>query len=393
MSHHPAYHHHALAALAASDLMLAKASTLAIDAPHTLGQVTRDWLSAELGKQVPGAQLAELVVEDEHDGMTSRKHWRLNWNEAGRAAGLPGSVFVKATPEAPYNRETLAMLHMHEIETNFYAQIQPELPELAPKAWYAKSYPGGRFMIVLEDLADRNGHPYWLADDCSLTHARAIAVALATLHATYWESPRLVGDLAWVRPRTSRFGWPWLRHSFGQARARVLEPDAGYDIPEEAVRLMKLWDKHAEAVYAHWETQPHTVLHGDSHLGNTFSYPDGRGGLFDWQVMFRGSGLRDLNYFIHSALNNDDRARYQAEIFDLYLETLAAGGVKLDRDLAWNDYCLYTFDAWDANIKTWARGFYGHDPKALKRCRDANIGSLLDNDVAGRLHQLLKTLG
>ncbi|BBU21131.1 hypothetical protein MYXE_09200 [Mycobacterium xenopi] len=55
-------------------------------------------------------------------------------------------------------------------------------------------------------------------------------------------------------------------------------------------------DAHADTYYQEFESSPLTLLHCDSHLGNTASMPDGRSGLLDWQVVWRGPGLREVTY-------------------------------------------------------------------------------------------------
>jgi len=385
----PALHESALHALASADYALAYAPALALSEPHTLDEITAEWLTATLGNGVAQAKLDELVVLDSHHGMTSRKKWRLQWNEAGKSAGLPASLFAKAAPDIAYHRESIAVLHLHEAEANFYQILHPENPGLAPDAYYYKSYPGGRFLILLEDLTAKGCRPYWQADDCSVEHARAVTVTQARFHAKYWENDRLLGDLAWVRPRTKRFGWSWLRSSFREVRDAFLKQATEEVIVADAVDLLRTWDEHANATFEYWESKPHTVLHGDSHLGNTFSYPDGRAGYYDWQVMFSGYGLRDLSYFLLSALTNEDRIAHEKALFELYLETLAQGGVRLERAEAWNDYCLFAFDRWDAVIKEVVKGSYGHARSAQLRSLKTIQGCLLDNDVPGRLNHLI----
>jgi Ecdysteroid kinase-like family len=398
-----ALHDSALEALTRADYALAYAPVLALREPHTLAEVTPEWLSEALGKAVPGAGLEQLVVVDSHHGMTSRKKWRLEWNEAGRGARLPAAVFAKATPEIDYHRESIAVLHLHEAEVNYYRVLHTENPGLAPDAYYGRSYPGGRFLILLEDLTAKACRPYWQADECSLEHARAVTAAQARFHARYWESGRLLKDLAWVRPRTKRFGWDWLRNSFHEARRAFLQRletgaataetspagTARLEVPAEVIQLLRRWDQHADAIFEHWEGNAHTVLHGDSHLGNTFSYPDGRAGYFDWQVMFCGHGLRDLSYFLLSALTHEQRVAHEKELFELYLETLAKGGIRLEREQAWHDYCLFAFDRFDAVIKEVVKGSYGHAPAAQIRSLKTISGCFLDNDVPGRLAHLI----
>src|SRR5690606_30032610 len=173
----------ALAALEAADMALAHAHVLDIDGPHRAQDINAESLTTMLGQDVAGAKVVETDVADAHDGMTTRNKINLQWNAAGQQAGLPGQVFVKVTPDGPYLRETLSMLHMSEYEVKFYNKVQPELPELAPEAYYAKSYPGGRFIILMEVLEARGLKPYWGSVDCSLEHAKAVVAALAQLHA------------------------------------------------------------------------------------------------------------------------------------------------------------------------------------------------------------------
>jgi hypothetical protein len=384
------YHEAALDKLIQADQALANATELGLDAPHTTDAITVDWLQEIIGGEVPGAVLQELSVEDEHDGMTSRKKWSLWWNDAGREAGLPGALFAKATPPQAAHRVMLAVLHMDEAEALFYKTIQPEIPELAPQAFYAESYFGGRHLIVLDDLVAEGCTPFWAADHCGVDHVRGVARALATLHARYWDSERLSADLSWVRPRTRRYGWSWLRDMTHEVRQAFLAKADEEILPASLRPLLQLWDENSARVFDYWESLPQTVLHGDSHLGNTFAYPDGRAGLFDWQVMFRGCGLRDLAYFCTSAMSNDERRSHEIEVFDLYLDALGEQGVILDEEEAWNHYCLFILDRWDAGITSWVHGTYGHGGQT--RSFQSVAGCLADNDVRSRLEVLLDEL-
>jgi aminoglycoside phosphotransferase (APT) family kinase protein len=384
-----ALHAHALASLEAADMAAAHAPDLDIDGPYLSTDITAEFLQATLGGSVPGAVLEKLEHQDGHDGMTSRIRWRLRWNDTGRRASLPEGVFVKATPEQPYLRETLSLLHMAENEVRFYNQIRPEVPDLAPEAYYAASYAGGRFLLVMETLENRGLKPYWMADDCSLDHAKAVVAALARLHATYWETDRFTTDLAWVRPRTSRFGFEWHQRSFRTARERYLGSEMGQTLPAEIIDLIRFWDRNDRAVYAYWDRLPPTVLHGDSHLGNTYSTPDGQAGFFDWQVIYRGHGLRDVAYFFLSAADETLRD-HEREIVDHYLNHLEHNGVALDRETAWTDYRLFSLDALDAHIKTTMFGGYGHASAALERGRTTLTTSLLRNAVPNLLHRVVR---
>lgn len=384
---------HALSTLEKADLALAHAPMLAIDGPHLATDINIESLTTMLAGDHPDARLDNIELADAHDGMTQRNRWNLTWNPAGQQAGLPRQIFVKATPDNPYLRETLSLLHMAEHEVRFYNQIQPELQTLAPQAYYARSYSGGRFLLLMEVLEARGLKPYWQGYDCSLEHARAVLKALATLHATYWESERFNTDLVWVRPRTQRFGFEWHQKSFNVARQKFLDMEVDAQLPAKIIELLRYWDANDRALYAYWDTLPATLLHGDSHLGNTFSCPDGSAGFFDWQVIYRGHGLRDVAYFLLNSLENNVRQEYERTLVADYLDELERLGVCINREEAWPNYCLFALDALDANIKTITRGGYGHAASALQRALQCAVGSIVDNGTAALLHKVVRDGG
>lgn len=382
-------HGEAINALAAADYALAHVATLPIEEPHTVDTVTQEWVGPLLARNAPGALLQEFIVSDSHDGMTRRKKWNLVWNDAGKKAGLPESLFIKATPDG-YQRETISMLHMGEVETNFYNVLQPEVADISPQAYYARSYLGGRYIVLMEDIEARGLRPYWLAYKCSLEHAFAVVKALAQLHSTYWQSARFDTDLRWVRPRTVRFGAGWMDNSFIDARRRALEQEGSFGFTNDEIALVKHWNTHFHKVYAYWETLPATVQHGDAHLGNTFAKPDGGAGYFDWQLLCRGSGLRDVAHFILSALSNEQRREHERTLVERYFDHLEAAGIAIDRNASWRDYTLWIFDELDAVIKTTVRGGYGHASEALERIRVSVCGAIADHDAAGLLDTIIK---
>ena len=105
------------------------------------------------------------------------------------------------------------------------------------------------------------------------------------------------------------------RHPFKQELIAPL----GRTLPEMWELLWRVQRRHCEA--------PTTLLHGDTHLGNTYVLPGGRGGLLDWQLMMRGSWAHDVIYLLVTALEPDVRRAHQHELLAEYLDRLAAAGV------------------------------------------------------------------
>ena len=113
-------------------------------------------------------------------------------------------------------------------------------------------------------------------------------------------------------------------------------------------------DTHANAYYRGFESGPLTLLHGDSHLGNTFAWADGRSGLLDWQVVWRGPGLREVSYWMTTGLEPEMRRDAERDLIGRYLEGLRTHGVKDAPafETAFERHRLFAADAWDATAMT-----------------------------------------
>jgi hypothetical protein len=277
----------------------------------------------------------------------------VEWDEAGKTAGLPTDLFIKSSPLNAKNRTMVAALDMAVNEVRFYRQASDELKGIAPKAWYAYAGVGARFLIVLDDIAAQGARPYALADRCEVDHARGLVDAFARLHAQFWASPRFGRDLSWARTWSTRPGNQVLKLFYSRGRRGALRLDRPEVTP--AVRAVSAaLDNHINAYYREFEAGPLTLLHGDSHLGNTYSMPDGRSGLLDWQVVWQGPGLREVTYWMASGLDPDVRRQHERDLLERSLEGLRAGGVAdvPTLDAAYQRYRLYAAEAWDATAMT-----------------------------------------
>jgi len=321
--------------------------------PHTGAALRPEWLTRQLGAPVPGAAIERIDTIDGTSGTTDRVRLGLSWNEAGRAAALPASVFVKSTSPSPKNRTMVGALWMAVNEVKFYRTARVDLGDVAPEPYVAHAGAGARFLLVLEDLVARGAHPFGLGDDCDLAHAQAMMRTLAEVHARFWESPRFETDLAWAAPVTRRSGMSLLAFQFRRVRTKMLESRDRFELPPAVERMARFVNDHDEALYRCWERGPSTLLHGDSHLGNTYALPDGRAGLLDWQVVFRGPGVREVAYFLATSAPTTLRREHERGLLRLYVDTLRERGIDaLSFDAAWDDYRFFVYDAWDSTAIT-----------------------------------------
>ena len=125
---------------------------------------------------------------------------------------------------------------------------------------------------------------------------------------------------------------------------------ADLNLPEEVHGMCAFVNDHDYVLYGRWEVGPQTLIHGDSHLGNTFETADGRAGLLDWQIVHRAPGMREVTYSLVWSLPVALRREHEGRLITRYLDGLAAHGVRRPptNDEAWRDYRLFAFDAWDS---------------------------------------------
>lgn len=244
---------------------------------------------------------------------------------AGTAAGLPRRMILKTMLASPH-----APAAMYENEVRFYRELRDELGIETP-AVFASTFDRatGRFGLLLEDLTARDARFPSALDPVSIDEVRSILGHLATVHARFWDSPRFAGDLAWIGTPISGgmadvFDFIGLemiedqvsRHPF---KSELIAP-LGRTLPQ-------MWELLWQVQRQHTAT-PTTLLHGDTHLGNTYLLPGERGGLLDWQLMMRGSWAHDVTYLLVTALDPGTRQAHQHELLGEYLELLRVSGVR-----------------------------------------------------------------
>jgi hypothetical protein len=317
--------------------------------PHRTSDVDTAFLTSVFAARDPAVRAEDVVELDGTSGTTDRRRVEVRWNRDGSELGLPSTLFLKGTSPSAKNRAMVGALSMARHEVLFYERAAPSLGDVCPAFHGGHSGHGARHLLVLEDIAADGGTTFALADDCPIDHAHGIVLALARLHAAFESSPRLRTDLAFAKPMTRRAGATILRHTMRRVRSTFLARQDEHPIGPHARRMLELVQAHDKQLYAAWETGPQTLLHGDSHLGNTFRRADGRSGLLDWQVVFSGPGIREVTYFIAGGLPVELRRSHELELLRCYLEVLAAeGGTAPSFDDAFTAYRAYLFDAWDS---------------------------------------------
>ena len=238
---------------------------------------------------------------------------------------LPRRLTIKVA------RPGLGDIPLYDNEVNVYAHLADELPVLMPRCLGAmRDKALSSFGLVMEDLRVRQAEFPNVLTPTDVDGVTTLLDQLAALHAHYWQSPRFDADLDWVLPHTSgpihdlftlEGGVPTLVN--WEVRTQQFKRELVESVSETTESLLQ----KVNAAQRHQATLPTTLVHGDCHIGNTFSLPDGSRGLLDWQLTARGYCMHDVSYLIITALSVKDRRAHEDELISYYRQRLTEAGV------------------------------------------------------------------
>jgi hypothetical protein len=122
------------------------------DVPCSPYAVTAEWLTAVLCGKTPGAVVTGVEVKPASAGTHERHQLKVSYNEEGRRAGLPKSIFTKSLPSI-VTRMIGGFNGTARAEGNFYTQIRPQLEIEAPLCYHS-AYDRKTFAAIhlLEDM-------------------------------------------------------------------------------------------------------------------------------------------------------------------------------------------------------------------------------------------------
>jgi hypothetical protein len=292
--------------------------------PVSIDEIDGPWLTAALGRRYAGAEVGRVDVVDVNNGTCTKIKLRLALNAAGRAAGIPERVVLKGGFE-PHSRD---MGHMHEVEARAYRDILPIITLPTPECYFADYDPErAQGIVIMEDLTLRGVTFCNPLRTQTYDQLRDRISVLARFHAPTWGTQALEAGGRWA----------WVKSLFEQLKPTFAfhlqpEPWARYmTMPRAAavsVRYQSLdWMKRAvEQMCRLAERLPHSVLHGDTHPGNTYLDRSGAPGFFD-PVSHRGPGVAEVVYNMIAALDVPDRRRWEGPLIQHYLDELKGQGV------------------------------------------------------------------
>jgi hypothetical protein len=345
-----------------------------VEIPATVDELTAEWFS-----RVLHAEVTAVDVIDAHSGTTGRARVRLR---AG--SELPDTVFVKLQPFEQDQRKLLRQVGLGVAEARVYANIGGELPVRVPRVWHCAYDPAeGTFVMVLEDLTASGCRFPAASDDDIVRIASSTVEELAALHASY-----------------AGRELPWLRTAEGMRRRpddpklaarrtmfiQLALDQFGDEMPSVFRRLAELYIGSSFEVITLFNEGEHTLIHGDSHIGNLF-VDAGRTGFYDWAVASRAPGMRDVAYFLCNSVPTDVRRAEQDELLNHYRRALQARGTTLDAAVAARQYRLFSVYSWIAATSTAAMGSAWQPIEVARAAMVRTTEAIDDLDAVGLLEE------
>jgi aminoglycoside phosphotransferase (APT) family kinase protein len=329
--------------------------------------------------RIMGRPVESVTILDDESGTSSRARLALG------GKGVPDTVFVKLTAATAATRMLGELARLGETEARFYRQLAPAMAGGIPHCFGAEFDPlTGRYVIVLEDMTTSPCEFPDTLHPLSTDKLALLVEVLARLHGTFW------GKLPQKSTGGGEFGWlkapsaepsNLLTPALMKASARKLADRT--TIPIESGRF--LWE-HYQAATEVVDAGAHTVLHGDSHPGNTY-FRDGAAGLLDWQVVRRGHPSRELAYTLVLGLPTTARRAAEHDLLDGYRQALVhAGGPELDRDELWTRYRQAVTYAFVSPLTTAGLGGMQTEAIALEGLRRA-VAAIEDLETVAALRQ------
>jgi Ecdysteroid kinase-like family len=311
--------------------------------PAEVSELTAAWFS-----QVLNTDVEVVDVIDAHSGTTGRARVRLT----GPAA-IPDTLFVKLQPFTQDQRELIRQVGLGVAEARAYANLDGEVPVRIPRVWHsAYNSSDATFVMVLEDLGASGCRFPTTGDDDIMQVASSTVEELAKLHAAYRER-----DLSWLptpegmrrKPNDPKLvAW---RTMF----IKLAVEQFGAEMPPAFRRLAELYMDRFFDVVGLFGQGEHTLIHGDSHIGNLF-VDNGRTGFYDWAVASRGPGMRDFAYFMCNSVPTHLRRAHEDDLLTRYRNILESRGATLDDATARDQYRLFSVYSWIAATSTAAMG-------------------------------------
>ncbi|KAI1477419.1 kinase-like domain-containing protein [Daldinia eschscholtzii] len=304
--------------------------------PVKVDEITPEWCSKIIGHKVKSV----AIVKEIHS-TSSKILIDLTYEDDVNAADAPTQLCVKGGFNAAMIALFPSLSWTYRREAQFYHYLGPILKMDLPKVWYCgTNQASGQGLVVMANLAAEGcefGDPLkpWPVD-----RVRAGVEQLAALHSATWGAseerfPWLSEDTALGDNPLKGMILSLISPTAWDVRFKASAPPP---LPKAAMDRDRL-ERAFKTMWATENPKLKCIVHGDSHIGNTFIRPNGKPGFLDWQAPFSSVSLDDVAYFVTGVMTVEDRRKHETDLIRHYLKALHEGGApKFELEEIWDDY-------------------------------------------------------
>jgi aminoglycoside phosphotransferase (APT) family kinase protein len=323
--------------------------------PLSLEGVDASWLTSMLQTRYPDVVVETMDHVELIPGHTTKLRVHLGLNDAGVEAGIPANLCLKANwSGSPLSSPVCVN------EARFYNALASQMPVPSPACYLAdwdEDSDGAQGLVVLEDLIPQGGEFGYSHQPVSVDVMARALEGLAKMHGASWGHPAL-DKQDWLQtamaPETVSDDYWMMMPDYFERHNRIPERVAIFPqwMAEDPNRL---YSAFKQLCLHEMETaQSRCLVHGDAHLGNTFTRSNGDMVWIDWQIVRKGLPWRDLTYFLVGSLDIEDRQSSAQALAKHYLaHFIANGGPKFSFDHVWDEmarWVVWGLVAWQSNI-------------------------------------------
>ena len=240
-----------------------------------------------------------------------------------RSGDGPRTLVAKLPLQARLDTMTLDAVHMYRREAMFHRVVADNVAIPTARAYVAEiDAETSAATMVFEDLGALES----FGDDeyISAERGQRALEHLASLHAHYWNSPKLAG-MEWLadpaetgvdQVNTERFATSWPR----------MVASGAYPLSGIQLRIGELLSRQLAGLYEALHSGPFSLIHADMHQENVFF--DGLEPVFiDWQLAERANPAKDVAKLTGSWLEPGTIHRQQPALLRGYHDALNRRGI------------------------------------------------------------------
>jgi hypothetical protein len=300
--------------------------------------LTPDWFTRVLrdSSALDGGSVTAVELQQVSGGLsTLMMRATLSYDQEADAG--PRSVIVKFPHDDAQTFATANAMGLYTHELRFYQEVAPMLEAVSiPTCYLAELDPtSGRFTLVLEDLAAHSA-PGDVLSRYGVEQCKQAIDELVRFQAPVWNSARAQA-LDWLADEARVLG-------FFDAPPLGLEPFVrrfGPRLDPEHLNVCQRLSPRIGEWVRNW-TPPTVIQHGDYRTDNMmFGTRPGAPAVtvLDFQTLRLGPPEVDLGFFLGSALDTDERRRYERDLVAHYHARLLDAGVRgYEFDACWDGY-------------------------------------------------------